>query len=99
MLVCKLDLFKSLQSALAKVGQMALTNYLSHSLICNFIFMGWGLGLAGELQRVETYYVVFGVWVFQLIFSPLWLRYFRFGPAEWLWRSLTYGQRQRLRQT
>jgi uncharacterized protein len=99
MLVWKLDLFKFLQIALAKVGQMALTNYLSHSLICNFIFMGWGLGLAGELQRVETYYVVFGVWVFQLIFSPLWLRYFRFGPAEWLWRSLTYGQRQRLRQT
>lgn len=99
MLVWKLDLFKFLQIALAKVGQMALTNYLSHSLICNFIFMGWGLGLAGELQRVEIYYVVFGVWVFQLIFSPLWLRYFRFGPAEWLWRSLTYGQRQRLRQT
>lgn len=99
MLVCKLDLFKSLQSALAKVGQMALTNYLSHSLICNFIFMGWGLGLAGELQRVEIYYVVFGIWGFQLIFSPLWLRYYRFGPAEWLWRSLTYGQRQPLRQT
>ena len=98
-LVCKLGLFKPLQSTLAKVGQMALTNYLSHSLICNFIFMGWGLGLAGELQRVEIYYVVFGIWGFQLIFSPLWLRYFRFGPAEWLWRSLTYGQRQPLRQT
>jgi len=54
--------------------------------------------LAGELQRVEIYYVVFGIWGFQLIFSPLWLRYYRFGPAEWLWRSLTYGQRQPLHQ-
>jgi uncharacterized protein len=58
--------------------------------------MGWGLGMAGELQRVEIYYVVFGIWAFQLIFSSVWLRYFRFGPAEWLWRSLTYGQRQPL---
>jgi len=96
MLAFKLGLLNFLQNMLAKVGQMALTNYLSHSLICNFIFMGWGLGMAGELQRVEIYYVVFGIWAFQLIFSSLWLRYFRFGPAEWLWRSLTYGQRQPL---
>ena len=97
MLICKLGLFKFAQFVLAKVGQMALTNYLSHSLICNFIFMGWGLGLAGHLERVEIYYVVLGVWTFQLIFSPLWLRYYRFGPAEWLWRSLTYKERQPLR--
>jgi uncharacterized protein len=96
MLACKLGQLNFLQNMLAKVGKMALTNYLSHSLICNFIFMGWGLGMAGELQRVEIYYVVFGIWAFQLIFSSLWLRYFRFGPAEWLWRSLTYGQRQPL---
>lgn len=99
MLFCKLGLFRFMQGVLAKVGQMALTNYLSHSLICNFIFMGWGLGLAGELQRIEIYYVVLGIWVFQLVSSPIWLRYFRFGPAEWLWRSFTYGKRQALRQT
>ena len=97
MLICKLNLFKRTQFVLAKVGQMALTNYLSHSLICNFIFMGWGLGLAGHLQRVEIYYVVLGVWIFQLIASPLWLRHYRFGPAEWLWRSLTYKKWQPLR--
>ena len=94
MLVCKLGILSWLRFVLARVGQMALTNYLSHSLICNFIFMGWGLGLAGSLQRHEIYYVVFGIWLFQLITSPLWLRYFRFGPAEWLWRSLTYKARQ-----
>ena len=75
MLICKLGYFKKLQRLLAKVGQMALTNYLSHSLICNFIFMGWGLGLAGTLQRIEIYYVVLEL-VFQIITSSLWLSYF-----------------------
>jgi len=74
-----------------------LTNYLSHSLICNFVFMGWGLGLAGQLERYQIYYVVLGIWIFQLITSPIWLRYFRFGPAEWLWRTLTYESAQPLR--
>ncbi len=97
MLVCKLGVLSWLRFVLARAGQMALTNYLSHSLICNFIFMGWGLGLAGQLQRHEIYYVVWGIWLFQLIASPLWLRHFRFGPAEWLWRSLTYRQWQPLR--
>ena len=97
MLICKLGLLKWLQFVLARVGQMALTNYLSHSLICNFIFMGWGLGLAGQLERHQIYYVVLGVWLFQLITSPLWLRYYRFGPAEWLWRSLTYQSPQAMK--
>ncbi len=97
MLICKLGILSWARFILARVGQMALTNYLSHSLICGFIFMGWGLGLAGQLERLEIYYVVLGIWVFQLIASPLWLHYFRFGPAEWLWRSLTYRQRQPLR--
>ncbi|MCG8415666.1 MAG: DUF418 domain-containing protein [Pseudomonadales bacterium] len=97
MLICKLGILSWARFILARVGQMALTNYLSHSLICSFIFMGWGLGLAGQLERLEIYYVVIGIWVFQLITSPLWLHYFRFGPAEWLWRSLTYKQSQPLR--
>lgn len=97
MLICKLGILSWMRLVLARVGQMALSNYLSHSLICNFIFMGWGLGLAGELQRHEIYYVVLGIWLFQLITSPLWLRHFRFGPVEWLWRSLTYKQKQPLR--
>ena len=97
MLVCKLGSFERIQRLLANVGRMALTNYLSHSLICNFCFMGWGLGLAGTLQRIEIYYFVAGIWIFQLIASTLWLTYFRFGPAEWIWRSLTYKKRQPFR--
>ncbi|HAC86965.1 MAG TPA: DUF418 domain-containing protein [Gammaproteobacteria bacterium] len=97
MMVCKSGILHLLRSALASVGQMALTNYLSQSLICNAIFMGWGFNLLGELDRFQIYYVVLGVWLFQLIVSPIWLRYFRFGPAEWLWRSLTYKNKQQWR--
>ena len=97
MMVCKSGILHLLRSALASVGQMALTNYLSQSLICNAIFMGWAFNLLGELDRFQIYYVVLGVWLFQLIVSPIWLRYFRFGPAEWLWRSLTYKNKQQWR--
>lgn len=82
---------------LAAVGQMALTNYLSQSVICMFLFTGAGLALYGQLERHELYYVVAAIWIVQLICSPLWLRRFRFGPAEWLWRSLTYWQKQPMR--
>ena len=77
---------------LAAVGRMALTNYLMHSLIMLFIFTGAGLGLVGELSRAGLYLLVLGVWVLQLWFSPWWLARNRFGPVEWLWRGLTYGQ-------
>lgn len=97
MMICKAGIFSAIQSALAAVGQMALTNYLGQSIICNLVFLGFGLGLVGELERYQVYYVVFAVWLLQLIFSVLWLRRYRFGPAEWLWRSLTYRVRQPLR--
>jgi len=97
MLICKHGLIPWFRSALAAVGRLALTNYLAQSIICNFIFMGFGLGLFGELQRYEAYLVVLGVWMFQTAFSLVWLRFYRFGPAEWLWRSLTYKQSQPLR--
>ncbi|MFL6619318.1 MAG: DUF418 domain-containing protein [Povalibacter sp.] len=82
---------------LAYVGQMALTNYLTQSAICMFIFTGAGLGLFGELQRYQLYYVVAAIWIVQLAWSPWWLKRFQFGPVEWVWRTLTYGHRQPLR--
>jgi uncharacterized protein len=82
---------------LAATGQMALTNYLSQSLICMLLFTGAGLALYGQLERHELYYVVAAIWIVQLIWSPLWLRRFRFGPAEWVWRSLTYWKTQPMR--
>jgi len=93
MLMCKSGLWAALQRRLAAVGRMALTNYLSHSLICLFLFTGAGLGLVGVFERWELYLVVFAIWAFQLWFSPWWLDRHRFGPVEWLWRTLTYGKR------
>lgn len=97
MLFIKSGILKILQKSLAAVGQMALTNYLMHSIITSIIFYGDGFSLYGELQRFELYYVVAGIWLFQLIYSPLWLKYFQYGPMEWLWRSLTYQKKQAFR--
>jgi uncharacterized protein len=79
---------------LAAVGQMAFSNYIATSTICVAVFYTPGFGLMGQLQRYQLYYVVLGVWIFNLAWSSLWLKHFRFGPLEWCWRSLTYWQRQ-----
>ena len=98
MICCKLNIFSGLLRALACVGQMALTNYLAQTIICNTIFLGFGFGLWGKLQRYEIYLVVLVIWTFQIIYSVAWLEKYRFGPAEWLWRSLTYRKRQPFRK-
>ena len=87
-----------LTDRLAAVGQMAFSNYISHSIIYALVFYAPGLRLFGQLQRYQLYYVVLGMWVLSLAVSPVWLRHFRFGPLEWCWRSLTYWQRQPMRR-
>jgi uncharacterized protein len=95
MLICKAKVFGFIVNIFAATGRMAFTNYLTQTLIMTFIFVGApGLGLFGTLERVEQAQLVMAVWVLQLIWSPLWLSQFRFGPFEWLWRSLTYGKLQ-----
>lgn len=83
--------------ALACVGRMALSNYLLQTLLCTTIFYSYGLGLFGRVQYPELWLVVIGVWAVNIVFSLLWLRVFRYGPAEWLWRSLTYLRPQPMR--
>ena len=90
MIFCKSNFLNWLKSGLASVGKMALTNYIMHSVICMIVFTGVGFGLFNKLERYELLYVVFSIWIFQLILSPIWLRYFHFGPMEWLWRNLSY---------
>jgi uncharacterized protein len=87
-----------LQTRLAAVGQMAFSNYIFHSVVATFIFYGHGFGLYSQVQRVWQLALVLLIWVFQLWASPLWLKHYRFGPLEWLWRSLTYWQRQPLKR-
>ncbi len=76
--------------AIAKVGRMALTNYLMQTVISTGIFYWWGLGLFGETTKTERVGIVLGIYAAQVVFSVAWLRFFRFGPMEWVWRSLTY---------
>lgn len=98
MLMCQSGWLAGLQSRLAAVGRMALTNYLMHSLICLFLFTGAGFALVGELQRWQLYPIVLVIWLVQLYLSPWWLQRFQFGPVEWFWRSLTYGRLQGFRR-
>jgi uncharacterized protein len=88
-----------LMKGLANVGQMAFTNYLMQSIICTLFFYGYGLGYYNQLKFHQLYFVVGAVWVFQIIFSAIWLRYFLFGPFEWLWRSATYWKRQPMKKS
>ena len=99
MLACRTEALRPLTRPFAAVGQTALTNYLLQTVLCTTIFYGHGLGWFGSVDRLGQLGVVAGVWALQLVASPLWLRRFRFGPAEWAWRSLTYGARQPLRRT
>lgn len=93
MMLCKAGV-RFLTAPLAAVGRMALTNYLLTSILMTMYFDGWGGGRFGTLSRHQLYYVVLGMWAINLILSPIWLRYFQFGPAEWAWRSLTYWKKQ-----
>ena len=94
MLIFRSRIVPWLMKAFANVGQMAFTNYLMQSIICTFFFYGYGFGYFNQLKFHQLYYVVFAVWIFQIIFSAIWLQFFRFGPFEWLWRSLTYWKKQ-----
>ena len=83
---------KTLLSPLRFAGQMALTNYISANAIGMFFFSGYGLGYWGQVPRAGQVVFVFTVFALQLIFSWLWLSRFRYGPAEWVWRAITYWQ-------
>ena len=97
MLIARTGVMQGLMSRFAAVGRMALTNYLMHSVILTTVFYGYGLGLYGDLPRSWQMVFVAAVIGLQLAISPWWLSRFRFGPVEWLWRSLTYWERQPMR--
>jgi len=82
---------------LAPAGRMALTNYLMQSLVCTWIFYGYGLGYFEQLPRAWQPLFALALFAAQVLLSRAWLSRFRFGPAEWLWRSLTYAKAQPMR--
>jgi len=83
------------------VGRMAFSNYLTQSLVFGWIFFGYGLGQFGRLSSSQAMLIGIAVYVGQIFLSHWWLKRFRFGPMEWLWRTLMYGVRQpwRIRNT
>ena len=72
---------------------MALTNYVAQSILGTFIFFGWGLGYLAEIPQRYVFLMAILVVAVQMWLSALWLKHFRYGPLEWLWRSLTFFKR------
>ena len=98
LLIVRAGLFESLVSRLEAAGRMAFTNYLMTSVITSLVFCGYGLGLYGHLSRLQLLRVVAGVWALILLWSRPWLARFRYGPLEWIWRSLVQWKRQPFRR-
>jgi len=97
MLFCTSSGLTRAKAALSAVGRTAFSNYILQTLIGTTLFYGHGFGLFGDVSRVDQILIVVAIWMVQLFISPLWLRYFAFGPLEWLWRSLTYWRRMPLK--
>jgi uncharacterized protein len=97
MLAVKANTFPRLLRRVAAVGQTAFSNYLLTNIICKFIFVWGPWKLYNNVEYYQLYYVLLGVWIFNLAWSATWLKYFRYGPFEWLWRSLTYWEIQPMR--
>ena len=97
MLVTRSNLAGRFPQAVSAVGRTALSNYLLQTVLCTTLFYGHGFGLFGSVERTVQLAIVLAVWMVQLIASSWWVERFRYGPMEWVWRSLTYGQLQRIR--
>jgi uncharacterized protein len=97
MLIVRTGLFAAAQRGLAAFGRMAFTNYLGQTLICTTLFYGHGFGLYGKVERWQQFLIAVLILGVQIAISVFWLRRFRFGPLEWLWRSLTYLRKPPMR--
>ena len=78
------------KKSFAGIGRTALTNYLLQTFICTTLFYGHGFGLFGQVERWMQFILVILIWIFQIMLTKFWISRFKFGPVEWLWRSLTY---------
>lgn len=89
---------KNKMKILAPMGRMALTNYLMQTFIGIIVFYGVGFGLGGNIGPSVFIPIGLAIYVFQCVFSIIWLKYFNYGPFEWIWRMLTYGKKLPLRK-
>jgi len=98
MLVLRSGILKWCQGTLSIIGRTALSNYLLQTLICTTIFYGYGFGIYGKIERWQMIPIVILVWLLQILLTRLWMRKYRFGPVEWIWRSLTYWKIQPIKK-
>jgi uncharacterized protein len=90
------EIFQKILNLVAPVGKMAFTNYMSHSIIGIVVFHNIGFGYMQQLGIFALTIFAAAVFIAQIIISTIWLRFFEFGPVEWVWRSLTYGKMQKM---
>jgi len=93
----QIDAWRKVLGIFAPVGRMALTNYLMQTAISLFIFYGWGLGYYGSVGALSATLLALMIFTAQIVISTIWLKYFAYGPMEWIWRQLTYRKRLELR--
>lgn len=92
------DASRRMLSIFAPVGRMALTNYLLQTIVCVTIFYGYGFGWFGSVGATTATLIALAIFLFQIVLSTVWLRFFAYGPTEWIWRQLTYRRRLSLRR-
>ena len=95
-MLAQVDFWRRFFGPVAAVGRMALTNYFMHTLISTTIFYSYGFGLYGKVGPAWGLLLCFVIYGLQLAFSVWWLNRYKFGPMEYVWRSLTYGKRQNM---
>lgn len=93
-LLVSFPFFKNIFSFFSYIGRMALTTYITDSIVLSILFYNYGFGLYGQLHSGEWIWIALALFTVQIFFSAWWLSKFRYGPLEWLWRSLTYGKFQ-----
>ncbi len=92
LLLCRVHWLKSFLALFANVGRMALTNYIMQTILCSLYFFGFGLNHYGEYDAKGLLLFVVCIWIIQITYSTIYLRFFKMGPLEWLWKRLTYGK-------
>ncbi|HEY5611121.1 MAG TPA: DUF418 domain-containing protein, partial [Thermoanaerobaculia bacterium] len=98
-LLCHDPAWKARLARFGAIGRTALSNYLLQSIVGTLLFYSYGLGLFGTMGPALLFIPTFVLYGLQAIASPWWLDRFRFGPAEWLWRTMAYGVRQPFKRT
>lgn len=93
-LLMELSIMRKLLKPFSYVGRLSLSNYLLQSVVCTTLFYGYGFGFYGDISHFQAFLLTIAIYIIQVVLSYFWLLKFRYGPVEWVWRTLTYGKKQ-----